>query len=114
MKKIMAEKLKRHGYRNSGIKPRLDKKETLKRVNIMLPETMYNEIVRKRKQKLSGTIVLEDALSDETVTLSVSTETKALYHEIFNKRQCTDKDIEVIHNEIVDIYSSFYKKDSAI
>tara|TARA_Y100000590_G_scaffold334126_1_gene380148 strand:- start:1550 stop:2179 length:630 start_codon:yes stop_codon:yes gene_type:complete len=27
---------------------------------------------------------------------------------------CTDKDIEVIHNEIVDIYSSFYKKDSAI
>ena len=31
MKKILSEKPKRHGYRNEGIRPRLDKKETVKK-----------------------------------------------------------------------------------
>ncbi|HIL96252.1 MAG TPA: DUF444 family protein [Pseudomonadales bacterium] len=31
MKKVVAEKFKRHGYRNDGIRPRLDKKETIKK-----------------------------------------------------------------------------------
>ena len=30
MKKLMAEKMKRHGYRTQGIRPRLDKKKTIK------------------------------------------------------------------------------------
>ena len=30
LKKLMAEKMKRHGYRNQGIRPRLDKKKTVK------------------------------------------------------------------------------------
>ena len=38
MKRLMSEKIKRHGYRNKGIRPRLDKKKTvikkLKRKNI--------------------------------------------------------------------------------
>ena len=32
MKKLLSEKPKRHGYRNRGIRPRLDKKETVKRM----------------------------------------------------------------------------------
>ena len=32
MKKLMSEKPKRHGYRNQGIRPRLDKKETVKKM----------------------------------------------------------------------------------
>ncbi len=32
MKKLMSEKPKRHGYRNKGIRPRLDKKETVKKM----------------------------------------------------------------------------------
>ncbi len=32
MQKIMSEKPKRHGYRNKGIRPRLDKKETVKKM----------------------------------------------------------------------------------
>lgn len=32
MKKILSEKPKRHGYRNEGIRPRLDKKETVKKM----------------------------------------------------------------------------------
>ena len=32
MQKIMSEKHKRHGYRNKGIRPRLDKKETVKKM----------------------------------------------------------------------------------
>jgi len=31
-KKMMTEKMKRHGYRNHGIRPRLDKKETVKKM----------------------------------------------------------------------------------
>lgn len=31
MKKIMSEKFKRHGYRSDGIRPRLDKKQTVKK-----------------------------------------------------------------------------------
>ena len=31
IKKILSEKTKRHGYRNHGIRPRMDKKETVKR-----------------------------------------------------------------------------------
>ena len=31
-KKMLSEKMKRHGYRNSGIRPRLDKKETVKKM----------------------------------------------------------------------------------
>ena len=31
MKKILSEKFKRHGYRNDGIRPRLDKKQTLRK-----------------------------------------------------------------------------------
>ncbi|MBC8408872.1 MAG: DUF444 family protein [Rhodobacteraceae bacterium] len=31
-KKMITEKMKRHGYRNQGIRPRLDKKETVKRM----------------------------------------------------------------------------------
>jgi uncharacterized protein len=32
IKKLEAQKIKRHGYRNSGIRPRLDKKETVKKM----------------------------------------------------------------------------------
>ena len=32
MKKLLSEKPKRHGYRNKGIRPRLDKKETVKKM----------------------------------------------------------------------------------
>ena len=32
MKKLISEKPKRHGYRNEGIRPRLDKKETVKKM----------------------------------------------------------------------------------
>jgi len=31
MKKVVAEKFKKHGFRNEGIRPRLDKKETMKK-----------------------------------------------------------------------------------
>ena len=31
-KKMLTEKMKRHGYRNRGIRPRLDKKETVKKM----------------------------------------------------------------------------------
>ena len=32
MKKMLSEKIKRHGYRDKGIRPRLDKKETVKKM----------------------------------------------------------------------------------
>ena len=41
---IIGEKMKRHGYRNQGIRPRLDKKETLKR-----------KLRRKNAAKRAGT-----------------------------------------------------------
>jgi len=41
---IIGEKMKRHGYRNQGIRPRLDKKETLKR-----------KLKRKNAAKRAGT-----------------------------------------------------------
>jgi sporulation protein YhbH len=46
---IMGEKMKRHGYRNQGIRPRLDKKETLKR-----------KLKRKNAAKRAGTYNEED------------------------------------------------------
>jgi len=46
---IMGEKMKRHGYRNQGIRPRLDKKETLKR-----------KLRRKNAAKRAGTYNEED------------------------------------------------------
>ena len=46
MKKIMSEKFKRRGYRNDGIRPRLDKKQTirkkLKRKNAAIRAGTYN------------------------------------------------------------------------
>ena len=72
-------------------------KEKIKRVNITIPESYYNEIVKKRKWKLSGTIreALEDSLSQDKIILSVSKETKELYHQIFNKSHYSDQEIEV-------------------
>jgi len=49
MKKIMSEKMKRHGYRESGIRPRLDKKETLKK-----------KLRRKAASKRAGTFNEEE------------------------------------------------------
>jgi len=46
---IIGEKMKRHGYRNQGIRPRLDKKETLKR-----------KLRRKNAAKRAGTYNEED------------------------------------------------------
>jgi len=46
---IIGEKMKRHGYRNQGIRPRLDKKETLKR-----------KLRRKNAAKRAGTYSDED------------------------------------------------------
>jgi len=46
---IMGEKMKRHGYRNQGIRPRLDKKETLKR-----------KLKRKNAAKRAGTYNEDD------------------------------------------------------
>jgi sporulation protein YhbH len=46
---IIGEKMKRHGYRNQGIRPRLDKKETLKR-----------KLRRKNAAKRAGTYNEDD------------------------------------------------------
>ena len=54
LKKIMSEKFKRHGYRNEGIRPRLDKKQTLVR-----------KIKRKKSAIRLGT---HDPESDERFT----------------------------------------------
>ena len=43
MKKMLSEKIKRHGYRDKGIRPRLDKKETVKKM-----------LKRRNLAKLSG------------------------------------------------------------
>ena len=71
-------------------------KEVLKRVNILIPESMYNEIVINRNMKLSSTVreSLEDSLADHKVTFSVSPETKSLYHQIYDRCDCKDSEIE--------------------
>ena len=52
IKNIVHEKTKRHGYRNDGIRPRLDKKETLKR-----------KIKRKMAMKRVGSIGEDENIS---------------------------------------------------
>ena len=52
MKKLLSEKPKRHGYRNKGIRPRLDKKETVKR-----------KLRRKNMSKRHNKIEEEDGFS---------------------------------------------------
>ena len=52
MKKLISEKPKRHGYRNQGIRPRLDKKETVKR-----------KIRRKNMAKKDGSYEEEEDFS---------------------------------------------------
>ena len=72
------------------------KNKPLKRVNILIPEEIYNEIVINRNLKLSGTVreALEDSLAEHKITLSVSQETKEIYQEIFSQCLCSDSDIE--------------------
>jgi hypothetical protein len=67
-----------------------------KRVNILIPEELYEEIVVKRKWKLSGTVreALDDVISQEKIIFSVSPETKDLYHQIFSESDCMDRDLE--------------------
>jgi len=48
-KKMLTEKMKRHGYRNHGIRPRLDKKESVKKM-----------IKRRNIAKLNGDVDEED------------------------------------------------------
>lgn len=67
-----------------------------RRVNILIPDALYHEIVVKRKWKLSGTIreALDDVVSQEKIIFSVSPETKDLYHQIFSNSDCLDSDLE--------------------
>lgn len=84
----------------------------------MIPEHMYNEIVKERGWKLSSTIreALEDSLNMHKITLSVSSDTKELYQHIFNYSDACDTDIEPFLRkalkEFIDAYMS--KKFAAL
>ena len=54
MKKVVSEKFVRHGYRNEGIRPRLDKRETLKK--------------KIRRRKAAERVGAYDPESDERFT----------------------------------------------
>ena len=77
------------------------KKTKLKRVNILIPESMYEQIVKERGWQLSGTVreALEDILSSYKVTISVSEETRDLYQSIFNETHFSDTDFEPFFRE---------------
>ena len=68
---------------------------TNKRGNIIIPESYHKEI-HKRGINLSGLVreAIEDQLSEETITISVSKETHKLYRQIFNETESDDSDFE--------------------
>ncbi|NRA47050.1 MAG: hypothetical protein HRU09_19040 [Oligoflexales bacterium] len=74
----------------------MKEKDVLKRVNILIPESMYEEIVNNRNLKLSSTVreALEDSLAEHKITFTVSDETKSLYHKIYDCCDCSDADLE--------------------
>ena len=71
------------------------KKDIHKRVNITIP-TSYHEEVHKRGINLSGLVreAIEDQLSENSITISVSKETHSLYRQIFNETQSDDSEFE--------------------
>ncbi len=99
MKKVMSEKFIRHGYRNDGIRPRLDKRETLKkklrrrkaaeRTGTYDPESddrftfhdddlRYRHIKKKTKESANAAIVFMMDISG-----SMGTEKKRLARSFF-------------------------------
>ena len=79
----------------------------MKRVNVIIPEEYYDE-VHKRGHKLSGIIreALEDALNPDTITISVTEETKNIYLELFSNSECNDKEFEPFLREALKKYIS--------
>ncbi len=69
--------------------------EDMKRVNVHIPTSYYEEISSKGL-KISGVIreALEDQLNPNTVTISVTKKTHELYMELFSTTNCEDKDFE--------------------
>jgi hypothetical protein len=83
-------------------------KPKMKRVNVIIPEQFYDE-VHKRGHKLSGIIreALEDALNPHTITISVTEETKSIYHELFSKTECNDKEFEPFLKDALKNYITY-------
>lgn len=72
------------------------KDAALKRISLMIREDQA-QILHDRELNLSGLIrdLLDDYLSDHTITLSVSEETRELYDKIVSNTGSTDQDVEV-------------------
>ena len=80
-------------------------KENLKRVNITIPES-YHEQVKERGLNLSGLVreALEDQLSPDKITLSVSEKTHELYMQLFQHHGATDQEFESYLTEALKKY----------
>lgn len=74
----------------------------VKRVNVLIEEAQYEELV-KAKLNISSFIrdLLEDHFSETVINLSVSKQTFDLYNEVISNTGATDGDIEPYLKEIL-------------
>ncbi|MCK5690474.1 hypothetical protein KAI87_14440 [Myxococcota bacterium] len=70
--------------------------KSYRRVNVVIGEEQY-KILTERGLNLSGLVrdLLGDYLSDNTITLQVSAETRSLYDMVISNMGATDEDLEI-------------------
>lgn len=74
--------------------------QELKRISLLIREDQYQKL-GERGLNLSGLVrdMIDDYLSDHTITISVTEETRHLYDRIVSNTGSSDADIEVYFRE---------------